>query len=343
MRDEALLPAQRLDPGKYSLRSERKLTQPDTGRGEDGVGDRRRHNVDRDLRDALGAERTGRLVGRDKDRFDGRGVDGREDLVVEKVRVQHSAALIEHHLLGQCVAEPHRHGAMDLALRERGVDRETAIDGTGEVLSRPFSLAYIGSWQGAGKSINFNIAPHVNIPGGSNGEDADYDDLRPGATADWSLVRYGFGYDQLLTGSWLFHLVVQGQHTSDQLISGEQFGVGGLYSVRGFNQRILIGDSGYQANFELWMPRFSSFQITPLVFIDYGHVEVNLPQLGETPEIDIASVGAGLRWNIKNKLNMVFDAAYVVDGNDEIKEFTGSDDYSATGDVKAHIDVFYRF
>lgn len=217
------------------------------------------------------------------------------------------------------------------------------ISGTGDVLSRPFSLAYIGFWQGAGKNISFNVAPYVNIPGGTDGADEDYDDLRSGATADWSLTRFGFGYNQLITANWIFHLNATGQHSSDRLISGEQFGIGGIYSVRGFDQRILLGDSGYQANVELWIPSFSSFEIRPLVFFDYGHVELNTPLLSETPEIDISSVGAGLRWNIINKLNVILDVAYVVDGADEIKAATGSDDFSASGDVKGHIDVFYRF
>jgi hemolysin activation/secretion protein len=217
------------------------------------------------------------------------------------------------------------------------------ISGTGDVLSRPFSIAYIGFWQGAGKSISFNIAPNVNIPGGSNNTDEDYEDLRVGATAEWSLTRFGFGYDQLITAHWFFHFSASGQHSSDRLISGEQFGIGGIYSVRGFDERTLIGDSGYQANFELWMPDFSRFKIRPLIFFDYGHVELNTPLLGETPDIDISSVGAGLRWNIINKLNMVLDVGYVVDGADEINEATGTTDFTDSGDVRGHIDVFYRF
>lgn len=217
------------------------------------------------------------------------------------------------------------------------------VDGSGEVLSRPFSLAYLGFWQGTGKSISFNIAPYVNIPGGTNGSDADYDSQRLGATADWSLVRYGFAYDQLIASNWLFRLKTLGQQSSDKLISGEQFGIGGLYSVRGFDERTLLGDSGYQANIELWVPGFSRYEIRPLVFVDYGHVELNTPLSSETPSIDIASVGVGLRWSIINKLNVVLDAAYVADGAEEINAATGTTGFTETGAIKGHIDVFYRF
>jgi len=217
------------------------------------------------------------------------------------------------------------------------------INGTGDVLSRPVTLAYIGFWRGAGKSINFNIAPYVNISGGSNNTDEDYNDLRFGATADWSLVRYGFGYDQLINTNWLFRLKILGQQSSDRLISGEQFGIGGIYSVRGFDERELIGDGGVQANFELWIPGFSQYEIKPLIFFDFGHVEVNTPLLNEIPSVDISSVGTGLRWSIINKLNVVLDVAYVTDGAEEVNVVTDATSFTVRGDVKGHIDVFYRF
>ena len=217
------------------------------------------------------------------------------------------------------------------------------ISGTGEVLSRPVSLAYIGTWQGTGKSINFNLGYYQNISGGSNNTDADYEDLREGATAEWSLARYTFGYDQLISSNWFFRLKGSGQESSDRLISGEQFGIGGIYSVRGFDERTLLGDSGIQANIELWMPALTSYEIRPLVFFDYGHVELNTPLISETPSIDISSVGAGIRWSGVNKFNLVFDVAYVTGGAEETNIPGISEVATVQGDVKGHIDVFYRF
>ncbi|GMR16829.1 MAG: hypothetical protein BMS9Abin31_1216 [Gammaproteobacteria bacterium] len=217
------------------------------------------------------------------------------------------------------------------------------IDGSGKVLSRPINVAYIGFWQGAGKSISFNIAPYVNISGGSNNEDTDYENQRLGATADWSIVRYGFGYDQLIAENWFFRLNVLGQQSSDLLIPGEQFGIGGIYSVRGFDERAFLGDSGVQANFELWIPGISQYAIRPLVFFDVGYVVLNSPLLSETRSIGISSVGGGLRWSIINKLNVVLDVAYVTGGAEETKGISASNDPAEKGDVKGHIDVFYRF
>lgn len=216
------------------------------------------------------------------------------------------------------------------------------LPGSGKVLSRPFSLAYIGTWQGAGKSLNFNIAPYVNISGGTNGTDVDYEAQRSGATADWTLFRLGFGYDQLVMGNWFFRFNSTAQQSSDRLISGEQFGIGGIYSVRGFDERALLGDSGFQTNLELWTPAVTDYQIRPLVFFDFGYVELNTPLNNETPSITISSVGGGLRWSKLNKINVVFDVAYVTGGAEETN-VAGSNEATEKGDVKAHIDVFYRF
>jgi len=209
--------------------------------------------------------------------------------------------------------------------------------GTGKVLSRPASVVYSGSWATAGSSLDFNLGAFVNIPGGSKNQDANYANLRAGATADWSSYRYGFGYNQVIGSSWFFRFKTSGQQSGDQLISGEQFGIGGIYSVRGFEERTLLGDSGVQANFELWAPGFTRWNIRPLVFVDMGHVETNQQTPGLPDSHDIASTGAGLRWSMDNRLNMILDAGYVLNG----------DEFEPTviekGDIRGHFDVFYRF
>ena len=209
--------------------------------------------------------------------------------------------------------------------------------GTGKVLSRPASVAYNGSWATAGSSLDFNLGAFANIPGGSKNEDADYANLRAGATADWTSLHYGFGYNKVLGTSWFFRFKTSGQQSSDQLISGEQFGIGGIYSVRGFEERTLLGDSGVQANFELWAPGFTRWNVRPLVFVDMGHVETNQQTPGLPDSHDIASTGAGLRWSMANRLNMVLDVGWVLNGDEFVPSVVEKND------VRGHFDVFYRF
>jgi len=206
----------------------------------------------------------------------------------------------------------------------------TAFLGT-DVVSRPFSLFYKGSRPGTRSTIDFTIGGAMNISGGSLNEDADYI-ANNVATADWSVIRYGANYTRFFSDNWIFRLRFNGQETSDELIPGEKFGLGGMNSIRGFDERIILGDTGYQLNLELWFPTVTSYDIRPLVFYDYGHVELIDPA-GLPPEEDPASIGAGLRWSWKQKLSVVLDYGYVTSAAGLVKD----------GDTRAHLDMFYRF
>ena len=121
------------------------------------------------------------------------------------------------------------------------------------------------------------------------------------------------------------------------LISGEQFGVGGMNSIRGFDERDVLGDKGYQANLELWFPSFSEYKIRPLIFYDLGHTETldPLPTTagGTEAEQDPASYGVGLRYSWKESLNATLDVGYV-------SKAAGT---TEKGDSRAHLNVFYKF
>ena len=66
--------------------------------------------------------------------------------------------------------------------------------------------------------------------------------------------RYGFTHFRSFAGDWQFRFNVTGQETSDKLVAGEQFGVGGPGSVRGFNNRAFANDSGNVVNVEFYTP-----------------------------------------------------------------------------------------
>ena len=93
------------------------------------------------------------------------------------------------------------------------------------------------------------------------------------------------------------------------LISGEQFGVGGANSVRGYNERDVSDDKGLQATAEVYTPNFAKTlniegDIRALFFYDTGQVSRNLPQPGETTSSSISSFGVGIRLNYMNNLKL---------------------------------------
>jgi hemolysin activation/secretion protein len=112
-------------------------------------------------------------------------------------------------------------------------------------------------------------------------------------------VRGGASYSGQFRQAWLWTARGQAQYSPDLLISGEQFGLGGLGSVRGTEiERPLSGDSGISGTFEVHTPELAA-GLRLLGFVDGGYIANNEPNTGLKPSSDrIASVGAGLRYGI---------------------------------------------
>ncbi|MBD2778920.1 ShlB/FhaC/HecB family hemolysin secretion/activation protein [Iningainema tapete] len=101
-------------------------------------------------------------------------------------------------------------------------------------------------------------------------------------------------------------LLIRGdvQLASTSLLASEQFGLGGINSVRGYRQDFLLRDNGALASVELRLPilRVSQWdgvlQVTP--FVDVGTAWNNSSNREENDTNTLASVGLGLRWSQGN-------------------------------------------
>ena len=142
-----------------------------------------------------------------------------------------------------------------------------------DVLSFPVKLGYGFTHNSQSGNISGGLALSSNIDSGSNNSDEDYASVRQGADNGWSAINYSLAYDLLIAGNWLFLAGLAGQESDDLLIPGEQFGVGGSSTLRGFEERSVTGDSGYQVSFELWTPDYAGSRF--LFFIDMASLEFN--------------------------------------------------------------------
>ncbi len=98
------------------------------------------------------------------------------------------------------------------------------------------------------------------------------------------------------------------QLTPDELLPSEQFVMGGIDSVRGYRQNLLIADNGFSGSIEGRIPLFDSqsiglLQLTP--FFDIGTVWNNQSQ--EIESGTLASLGLGLRWILNDFLQANFN------------------------------------
>ena len=132
-------------------------------------------------------------------------------------------------------------------------------------------------------------------------------------------MRAGFDHTEFLANDWMFTMAVEGQITSDRLIGSELFYLGGLSSIRGFQESVIRGDSGIFARFELYTPGVSlasneeyTDQLRGYVFYDVGAVDIEgTPSGGSTPTEGNGSIaGAGIGLTYQHSAGISIEAAY---------------------------------
>lgn len=204
-----------------------------------------------------------------------------------------------------------------------------------DVAVLPASLSYAGAWNGATDQLDFSASWVQNVPAGSQGNAAAMAAARSGASAHYSILRYALNLTHAFESAWLARFALDGQATRDALIAGEQFGVGGQDSVRGFLERELTNDIGGRATLELQTPSWGSgkgLNARALVFYDQGWLRRNAALPGETASATLSSAGLGLRVNFA-PCTLRADAARVIRGGGA----------RAEGDQRLHLGAACAF
>jgi hemolysin activation/secretion protein len=236
------------------------------------------------------------------------------------------------HRLRPIGAYQHR---LSLGLQDRLFENDTlfGIENLGsDVRSRPLSLTYGARWEKPWGMVSYQVEGAANLGGGADNDERAYTLNRPGSDPDWSLLRYGLDSDVALYRRWRLRARISGQYTGDPLISGEQFGIGGYRSVRGYYEREVTGDWGEQATIEvLTPPQFIAFQ--PVVFFDIGRIQRHDPHPGAEGQEVLKGAGVGLRWFWKDRVSVTLDIANALD--DAVR--------TESGDWRAHFNIFCQF
>ncbi len=205
--------------------------------------------------------------------------------------------------------------------------------GTNKLESGPISIEYEISKTQTKTPFSFAISLYQNLL--SDQDDYDKEVRFPISIKPddgWNLIRYRGQYD-LPVASWLLRLKLQGQQASEPLISGEQFGVGGAQSVRGYEERAILGDTGYSLNIEWWNTNEQK-KFRWLIFYDVGQTKY-VESICETcdDKQSPSSFGAGARWMWSRHINISADAAQVQEEIGDIEK----------GDTKVHVSLTYQY
>ena len=240
-------------------------------------------------------------------------------------------ATLDHSLLNR---GRYRHG-----LRAMIFDKafDNAVDFLGQDIgtdlrSTPIGIGYRGAWVNERASLGFTATYERNAPIGRNNDRDLYAQARTGADTNWYAFRFNGFADYRISGPWLLRTRLNGQYAGQPLIPGEQFGLGGERSIRGFQQRVDASDDGLSANVELWLPRPTD-STNVLLFLDGGVGTRHENLAGEEGTPTLLGTGIGLRWRQSRHFNASLDWAYVLEGTGETED----------GDSRLHFNVTAMF
>jgi hemolysin activation/secretion protein len=209
--------------------------------------------------------------------------------------------------------------------------------------SRPITLGYTARTESDTSIWGYNAEIAFNTADGMGNNLTAYqtEDARL-KTVNWNVLRAGAKYLAPLPGGWLWSARAQVQATSDPLIAGEQFGLGGASSVRGTGERPIAGDSGGLVTLEL-----STHELQPglrfVGFVDSGWLSNNnaaASTAGKQSIDQLGSMGLGVRFNSR-VLNFSAEWGHVTTGPTQPPG--GNPSLPKVGDEKLHINLTARF
>ena len=207
--------------------------------------------------------------------------------------------------------------------------------------SRPLTVGYSTRTETDTSVWGYNVDLAFNTSGGSGNDLASYRAEDPNiGTTHWKALRGGTSYSTVFSGNWLWGVRGQYQYSPDALISGEQFGLGGLSSVRGTAiERPISGDKGVSATLEITTPEQMP-GLRLLGFVDAGWLGNNNPTAPKPTTDRLASVGLGLRYG-NGPYAVTADYGHIVRGSRVPLALNSSS--PQRGDDRLYINLSVRF
>jgi hemolysin activation/secretion protein len=132
-----------------------------------------------------------------------------------------------------------------------------------------------------------------------------YDELSPGAKPRYAYVRAEADLKVRAPFNSAIVARLAGQGATTHLLPSEQFGLGGMYTIRGYSERELNADNALLVSFELHTPPLCPLikkkaiqELTFLAFVDYGFGNNNAKAPGEKTINSLLGVGPGVRYRL---------------------------------------------
>jgi len=150
----------------------------------------------------------------------------------------------------------------------------------------PLSLAYNASWQFARGTLAAGLGSSVNAWYSGPLKTLQAITSSKESSGHWVTLTPSLSWQMPIHTNWLTTLRADGQWSSEPLISNEQFGAGGINSVRGYREGEVFGDTGWHVTLEQQTPTHvvgvvhgnTLLTLRGTVYMDYANVYLLDPQ-----------------------------------------------------------------
>jgi len=181
-----------------------------------------------------------------------------------------------------------------------------------------YNGGYEGEWYKVSGTIEVYGSPGYWLPDQSRKR---YEELRPGANNYYIYTRLAVAPIFNLKYDFQIQTKLRGQVSSTNLLTSEQFGLGGWDTVRGYQVREVNADNVFIFNIELRSPaiivaghhkKVVKDELRFLVFMDYAYGSNHEIFPGEVNHNNLMGVGPGVRYNLPPYLTFRGDLGYKV-------------------------------
>ena len=210
----------------------------------------------------------------------------------------------------------------------------------------PFVASYSGTLSSLDSLTQFDASLNFNIRGlGDRMVDcygqniSEFECKRYQAKASYFYLRGGVQRTQKLPWGLSLYGKLDGQMTSQPLISNEQFAAGGEESVRGYLESEQVGDDGIHGRLELRSPSIASHisdkvnDLHFLAFMDGAKLRIRQALPGQQPLFYLSSAGLGLHLQSWRYLDLSLDIGW------PFKDTS----YTQSGKARTNFRMAYEF
>ena len=198
---------------------------------------------------------------------------------------------------------------------------ETSVYSHSEVNLAQLSCIYSLGYDSTRVKVAYNIESFFSPGDWLIDQSAeDYAMLRPKSNPLYAYARTSLKTSfRIKQGTLLATL--RGQAATTNLLPSEEFGLGGLRTVRGYKERVVNGDNAFLLNCEYHTPSVSLMKLlgsykkvddslTIIGFFDYGIMSLHKPLEHEKKSEYLSSIGTGLHYHFGPYLALIIDWGY---------------------------------